>query len=85
MEEDIRKPSLKIDNFNSSIIRDINMSGLQVGEIYYVLKSIFKDIENLYNKQVEAEYKEFCEEAKKEGKEQEEETEIVEEKEEEKE
>lgn len=63
MEEDFRKPSLKIDNFNSSLVRDINMSGLQIGEIYYVLKSIFKDVENLYNQQVEAEYKEFCDKA----------------------
>ena len=63
MEEDIRGISLKMDNLNASITRDINMSNLQIGEIYYVLKSIFKDVENLYNKQAEAEYKEFCEKA----------------------
>lgn len=72
MGEDKRGISLKMDNFNSNLIREINMSNLQIGEIYYVLKSIFKDVENLYNKQAEAEYKEFCDEANKEGKEQEE-------------
>lgn len=60
MEEDKRGISLRMDNLNSNLIREINMSGLQIGEIYYVLKSIFKEIENLYTKQAEAEYKEFC-------------------------
>ena len=64
--------TLKMDNLNTGLIREINMSGLQIGEIYYVLKSIFKEIESLYTKQAETEYKQFCDEANKEKEEKEE-------------
>lgn len=63
MEEDIRKENLKIQHLESMILRDINDSNLQVGPVYFVLKSILKDVENIYNKQVETEYKEFCDAA----------------------
>lgn len=67
MEEDNRGLALKMDNLNTWITNDINQSNLQIGEIYYVLKSIFKEIENLYIKQAETEYKEFCEKTKAEA------------------
>ena len=63
MEEDTRKENLKMQHLESMVLRDINDSNLQVGPIYFVLKSILKDVESIYNKQVETEYKEFCDAA----------------------
>ena len=59
-EEDLRKENLKIDNFKSMLTRDINMSNLSVGMIYYILKDTLNEVGNLFSQQANLEYKEFC-------------------------
>lgn len=63
--QDIRGENLKTDNLRSEILRDITNSNLTIGVIYYIFKDLTRELENLYNQQVDAEYKEFCELANK--------------------
>ena len=58
--EDLRKENLKIDNFKTSLMRDINMSNLPIGTVYYILKDALNEIGNLFTEQANKEYKEFC-------------------------
>ena len=60
MEEDLRKENLRIDNLRNMITRDINMSNLPIGTVYYILKDTLNDIGNLFTEQANKEYKEFC-------------------------
>ena len=59
-DNDYRKENLKMEHLKLEITRDINNSNLAIGNVYYILKTIFNDIEGLYNQQVQKEYQEFC-------------------------
>lgn len=63
MEEDTRKENLKIQHLKDMVLRDINDAHLEAGIVYYIMKDIIRDVENIYNEQVQIEYKEFCDEA----------------------
>ena len=59
-DNDLRKENLRIDNLRNMITRDINMSNLPIGTVYYILKDALNDIGNLFTEQANKEYKEFC-------------------------
>ena len=42
--------NLTIEAFHHNLLNLINNCGLPVGTAYYVLKDVYKDIENLYNR-----------------------------------
>lgn len=48
--------TLKIEEYKNQIIDLTNNSGLPIGAIYYIMKDLYKDLETLYNKQVQQEY-----------------------------
>lgn len=64
-QEDMREENLRIDNLRTIVLNAITNSNLTVGVIYYIFKDLTKELENLYNQRVDAEYKEFCELANK--------------------
>ena len=63
MEEDIRKENLRMQHLKEMIARDINNAHLEAGVIYFIIKDILKEVEDIYNQQLQIEYKEFCDEA----------------------
>lgn len=58
--KDLRKENLRIDNLRNMITRDVNMSNLSIGTVYYILKDILNEIGDLFTEQANKEYKEFC-------------------------
>lgn len=59
-DNDLRKENLRIDNLRNMITRDINMSNLPIGTVYYILKDALNEIGDLFTEQANKEYKEFC-------------------------
>lgn len=59
-DKDLRKENLRIDNLRNMITRDINMSNLPIGTVYYILKDALNEIGDLFTEQANKEYKEFC-------------------------
>ena len=63
MEKDTRKENLRMQHLKEMITRDINNAHLEAGVVYFIIKDILKEVENIYNEQLQIEYKEFCDEA----------------------
>lgn len=59
-DKDLRKENLRIDNLRNMITRDVNMSNLPIGTVYYILKDVLNEIGDLFTEQANKEYKEFC-------------------------
>ena len=49
----------KIELFKQKMIELINQSELPVGTIYYIIKDLFKQLENTYFQQVEKQFKQL--------------------------
>lgn len=48
--------SLKMEEYKNQVIDLTNQSELPIGAIYYIIKDLYKELESLYNKQVQQEY-----------------------------
>lgn len=64
--KDIRGFDLQVDNFKQQLISLINQSNMPSVIIYYVLKDLLLESENLYNNTVSKQYTDFCEKTKQE-------------------
>lgn len=67
---DNRGFDLKVDNFRTQLINMLNGSGLPISTIMYIMKDVYYDVSTEYNRIVNQQYKDFCEEAKKESEQQ---------------
>lgn len=77
MEEnkDIRGFDLKVDNFRTQLANVINMANLPASVIFFVLKDVLMEVNDLYILNAKNQYQQFCEEAQEEFKKQNEEEE----------
>lgn len=64
---DNRGFDLRVDNFKTQLINMLNESNLPISTIMYIIKDVFYDVSAEYNRIVNQQYKDFCEEAKKES------------------
>ena len=55
----------QINFFKKNIANVIGNSQLPVGVLYYILKDVMRDIENLYEDALQKEAEEICKEAEK--------------------
>lgn len=67
MEQDIRGIDLKADNFKTQLISITNNSNLPPSLIMYILKDIYEEVVDLYNKTVSQQYNQMCEMVKEES------------------
>ena len=66
MEKDIRGFDLRVDNFKTQIANVINNANLPSSIIFFVLKDILSEVNNLYIKSAQQQYQKFCEDAQQE-------------------
>lgn len=68
MEEnkEIRGFDLKVDNFRTQLANVINMANLPASVIFFVLKDVLMEVNDLYILNAKNQYQQFCEEAQKE-------------------
>ena len=64
-EQDLRGYDLKADNFKNQLLQLINNSNLNISTIYYIVKDVCRDLQDLFNQMASQQYKEFCEEVNK--------------------
>lgn len=74
-EKDTRGTDLKIENFRTQLTQIINFANLPAGVIYYIIKDILTEVNELHVNQINIQYQQFCEEAQEEFKKQNEEEE----------
>lgn len=74
-EKDTRGTDLKIENFRTQLTQIINSANLPAGVIYYIIKDILTEVNELHVNQINIQYQQFCEEAQEEFKKQNEEKE----------
>lgn len=74
-EKDTRGTDLKIENFRTQLTQIINSANLPAGVIYYIIKDILTEVNELHVNQINIQYQQFCEEAQEEFKKQNEEEE----------
>lgn len=67
--EDKRGYDLRVDNFKSQLLNVINNSNINISTAYYVVKDICTILENNFNRMVDEQYQQFCNDAKQEAKE----------------
>ena len=63
--DDTRGFDLKVDNFRTQLINLINSCSLPISTVMYIMKDIYYDVSNEYNRVVGQQYELFCQEAKK--------------------
>ena len=66
LEKDTRGFDLRVENFRTQLIQSLNNSNLPISIILYILKELCNEASLEYDRIVNQQYKEFCEEAKKE-------------------
>lgn len=74
-EKDTRGTDLKIENFRTQLTQIINSANLPAGVVYYIIKDILTEVNELHVNQINIQYQQFCEEAQEEFKKQNEEKE----------
>lgn len=63
MEKDIRGFDLRVDNFRTQLSNIINNANLPSSIIFFVLKDVLSEVNNLYIMSAQQQYQKFCEEA----------------------
>lgn len=74
MEEnkDIRGFDLRVDNLRTQLANVINSANLPSSVVFFVLKDVLMEVNNLYILDAKNQYQQFCEEAQEKIKEEEE-------------
>ena len=62
-EKDTRGTDLKIENFRTQLTQIINSANLPAGVVYYIIKDILTEVNELHVNQINIQYQQFCEEA----------------------